>query len=143
MAIDIGSGRADGAGVDIARTIGEKAKAKALVIVEWQDIISDDGWVVAEDCELPTFYTVGWLEYQDDSVIKIATTLDFDDFTEEQKKKEKPIGYAITCFPTGCVTSLSFLTAHIHRESDPRSEQTPRPMFGQTALTDVAAASSA
>ena len=142
MVTDIGSGRTDGAGVDIARTIGEKAKAKALVIVEWQDIISDDGWVVAEDCELPTFYTVGWLEYQDDSVIKIATTLDFDDFTEEQKKKEKPIGYAITCFPTGCVTSLSFLTAHIHRESDPRSEQTPRPMFDQTALTDVAAASS-
>tara|TARA_R100000306_G_scaffold60191_1_gene59967 strand:- start:182 stop:613 length:432 start_codon:yes stop_codon:yes gene_type:complete len=130
-------------GVDTARTVGEKAQAKALVVVEWQDIISDDGWVVAEDCELPTFYTVGWLEYQDDSVIKIATTLDFDDFTEEQKKKEKPIGYAITCFPTGCVTSLSFLTVRTHRELDPRSEQTPRPMFGQTELTDVAAASSA
>ena len=143
MAVDIGSGRADGSGVDIARTIGEKAQAKALVIVEWQDIISDDGGVVAEDCELPTFYTVGWLEYQDHSVIKIATTLDFDEFTEEHKKKEKPIGYAITCFPTGCVTSLSFLTVRTHRELDPRSEQTPRPMFDQTALTDVAAASSA
>ena len=129
--------------MDITRTIGEKAKAKPLVIVEWLDIISDDSWVVAEDCKLPTFYTVGWLEYQDDSVIKISHTLDFDDALEEQKKKEKPIGYAITCFPTGCVTSLAFLTAHIHRESDPRSEQTPRPMFGQTALTDVAAASSA
>ena len=70
------------AGVDTPRTVGEKAQAKALVVVEWQDIISDDGWVVAEDCELPTFYTVGWLEHQDDSVIKIATTLDFDDFTE-------------------------------------------------------------
>jgi hypothetical protein len=143
MAIDIGSGRTDGAGVDIARTIGEKAKAKPLVVVEWQDIIADDGWVVAEDCELPTFYTVGWLEYQDHSVIKICNTLDFEDALEEHKKKEKPIGYAVTCFPTGCVTSLSFLTAHIHRESDPRSGQTPQPMFGQTALTDIAAASSA
>ena len=143
MVANISSGRADGAGVDIARTIGEKAQAKALVVVEWQDIISDDGWVVAEDCELPTFYTVGWLEYQDHSVIKIATTLDFDDAFEEQKTKEKPIGYAITCFPTGCVTSLSFLTVRTHRESDPRSEKTLRPMFGQTELTDVAASSSA
>ena len=37
----------------------KKEKEKRLVIVEWLDIISDDGWVVAEDCELPTFYTVG------------------------------------------------------------------------------------
>ena len=143
MVTNIDSGRTDGAGVDIARTIGEKAQEKELVVVEWQDIISDDGWVVAEDCELPTFYTVGWLEYQDHSVIKIATTLDFDDALEEQKKKEKPIGYAITCFPTGCVTSLSFLTVRTHRELDPRSEQTPRPMFGQTEPTDIAASSNA
>ena len=143
MVTNIDSGRTDGAGVDTARTIGEKAQEKALVVVEWQDFISDVGWVVAEDCELPTFYTGGWLEYRDHTVIKIATTLDFDDALEEQKKKEKPIGYAITCFPTGCVTSLSFLTVRTHRELDPRSEQTPRPMFDQTALTDVAAASSA
>ena len=143
MVTNIDSGRADGAGVDIARTIGEKAQEKELVVVEWQDIISDDGWVVAEDCELPTFYTVGWLEYRDHSVIKIATTLDFDDALEEHKKKEKPIGYAITCFPTGCVTSLSFLTVRTHRELDPRSEQTPRPMFGQTEPTDIAASSNA
>ena len=87
----------------------EKAKGKKLVLVEWVDIISDDGWVVAEDCDLPTFYTVGWLEYQDDRVIKICNTLDFDDALEEHKKKEKPIGYAVTCFPAGCVVSLSFL----------------------------------
>ena len=143
MVTNIDSGRTDGAGVDTARTIGEKAQEKALVVVEWQDIISDDGWVVAEDCELPTFYSVGWLEYQDHTVIKIATTLDFDDAFEEQKTKEKPIGYAITCFPTGCVTSLSFLTVRTHRELDPRSEQTPRPMFGQMAPTDIAASSNA
>ena len=87
----------------------EKAKRKKLVLVEWVDIISDDGWVVAEDCDLPTFYTVGWLEYQDERVIKICNTLDFDDALEEHKKKEKPIGYAVTCFPAGCVVSLSFL----------------------------------
>tara|TARA_R100001244_G_scaffold90881_1_gene68924 strand:- start:806 stop:1237 length:432 start_codon:yes stop_codon:yes gene_type:complete len=143
MVTNIDSGRADGIGVDSSRTIGEKAQAKELVVVEWQDIISDNGWVVEEDCELPTFYTVGWLEYQDQAVIKICTTLDFDDALEEHKKKEKPIGYAVTCFPTGCVTSLSFLTPHIHRELDPRSEKTPQPMFGQTEPTDIAASSSA
>ena len=87
----------------------EKAKVRELVLVEWVDIISDEGWVVAEDCHLPTFYTVGWLEYQDERVIKICNTLDFDDALEEHKKKEKPIGYAVTCFPAGCVVSLSFL----------------------------------
>ena len=92
----------------------EKAKRKKLVLVEWVDIISDDGWVVAEDCDLPTFYTVGWLEYQDDRVIKICNTLDFEDALEEHKKKEKPIGYAVTCFPAGCVVSLSFLNERTH-----------------------------
>ena len=90
----------------------EKAKVRELVLVEWVDIISDDGWTVAEDCHLPTFYTVGWLEYQDDKVIKICNTLDFDDALEEHKKRDKPIGYSVTCFPAGCVTSLSFLDSH-------------------------------
>jgi len=102
-------------GVDTARSVDyawEKAKSKKLVLVEWVDIISDDGWVVAEDCHLPTFYTVGWLEHQDDKVIKISNTLDFDDALEEHKKKDKPIGYSVTCFPVGCVTSLSFLDSH-------------------------------
>ena len=102
-------------GVDSTRTSDnawEKAKVRELVLVEWVDIISDDGWVVAEDCHLPTFYTVGWLEYQDDKVIKICNTLDFDDALEEHKKRDKPIGYSVTCFPVGCVTSLSFLSSH-------------------------------
>ena len=96
-----------------ANNAWEKAKGKKLVLVEWVDIISDDGWVIAEDCNLPTFYSVGWLEYQDDKVLKICNTLDFDDALEEHKKKEKPIGYSVTCFPAGCVTSLSFLNSHI------------------------------
>jgi len=101
-------------GLDTTRPVDnawEKTKVRELVLVEWVDIISDDGWVVAEDCHLPTFYSVGWLEYQDDKVLKICNTLDFDDFTEEHKKKEKPIGYSVTCFPAGCVTSLSFLNS--------------------------------
>jgi len=89
----------------------EKAKVRELVLVEWVDIISDDGWVVSEECHLPTFYSVGWLEYQDDKVIKISNTLDFDDALEEHKKRDKPIGYSVTCFPAGCVTSLSFLNS--------------------------------
>ena len=92
----------------------EKAKGKKLVLVEWVDIISDDGWVVAEDCDIPTFYTVGWLEYQDERVIKICNTLDFEDALEEHKKKDKPIGYAVTCFPAGCVVSLSFLNERMN-----------------------------
>ena len=94
-----------------ARSVGEKEKTKSLVIVEWVDIISDDGWVIAEDCHLPTFYSVGWLEYQDDKVLKISSTLDFEDALEDHKNKEKPIGYSVTCFPVGCVTSLSFLNS--------------------------------
>ena len=99
-------------GLDSSRSVGEKEKTKKLVLVEWVDIISDDGWVVSEECHLPTFYSVGWLEYQDDKVIKISNTLDFDDALEEHKKRDKPIGYSITCFPAGCVTSLSFLDSH-------------------------------
>ena len=96
-------------GVDTSRAVGEKEKAKELILVEWTDIISDDGWVVAEDCHLPTFYSVGWLEHQDDKVLKISNPLDFDDALEEHKKKEKPIGYSVTCFPMGCVTSIKNL----------------------------------
>ena len=101
-------------GLDTSGSINdsrEKAKVRELDLVEWTDIISDDGWVVAEDCHLPTFYSVGWLEYQDDKVLKISNTLDFDAALEEHKKKDTPIGYSVTCFPVGCVTSLSFLNS--------------------------------
>ena len=103
-------------GVDTSRSIDEKAKAKKLVLVEWVDIISDDGWTISEDCDIPTFYTIGWLEYQDDKVLKISNTLDFEDALDEHKKKEKPIGYSVTCFPSGCVTSRSFLNVHIYAD---------------------------
>ena len=94
-------------GLDSSRSIGAKEETKKLVLIEWVDIISDDGWVTAEDCHLPTFYSVGWLEHRDDKVLKICNTLDFDDAMEEHKRKEKPIGYAVTCFPMGCVTNVT------------------------------------
>lgn len=96
-------------GLDTSRTTGKKEKR--LVIIEWVDIISDDGWVIAEDCHLPTFYSVGWMEYEDEKVIKICNTLDFDDALEEHKKKDKPIGYSVTCFPAGCVTAVREVTS--------------------------------
>jgi len=102
----------DVVGVVTPRTLDnsrQKEKAKELILVEWVDIIADNGWVVEEDCHLPTFYTVGWLEYQDEKVLKIVNTLDFDDALEEHKDKEKPIGYAVTCFPAGCVKSIKYL----------------------------------
>jgi len=110
MAVNLNICDTNGTGMDNPRpTNNAQEKAKELVLVEWVDIISDDGWVVAEDCSVPTFYSVGWLEYQDDKVLKISTTLDFDDVLEEHKKREKPIGYAVTCFPAGCVTSIKYL----------------------------------
>jgi len=63
-------------GVDTSGSVGEKKKTKKLVIIEWLDIISDDGWSTADECQLPTFYTVGWLEHEDEKVIKISNTLD-------------------------------------------------------------------
>jgi hypothetical protein len=110
MVINTDNTSADDTRMDTSWATREKTGQKKLVIVEWQDIISDDGWVIAEDCDIPTFYSVGWFEYKDDKVVKIANTLDFDDALEEHKKKEKPIGYAVTCFPTGCVVSITLVS---------------------------------
>ena len=107
MAFNTDNTSADDTRMDSSWATREKTGKKKLVVIEWQDIISDNGWVIAEDCLLPTFYSVGWLEYENDKVVKIANTLDFDDALEEHKKKEKPIGYAVTCFPAGCVVSIT------------------------------------
>ena len=107
MAFNTDNTSADDTRMDTSWATREKTGKKKLVVIEWQDIISDNGWVIAEDCLLPTFYSVGWLEYENDKVVKIANTLDFDDALEEHKKKEKPIGYAVTCFPAGCVVSIT------------------------------------
>tara|TARA_R110000765_G_scaffold144245_1_gene246204 strand:- start:186 stop:344 length:159 start_codon:yes stop_codon:yes gene_type:complete len=51
--------------------------------------------------------SVGWLVYQDEETIKIANTLDFDDW--EDKGADKPVPYGITAFPKGCVVKITYL----------------------------------
>jgi len=51
--------------------------------------------------------SVGWLVYQDEKTIKIANTLDFDDW--EDKGADKPVPYGITAFPKGCVVKIIYL----------------------------------
>ena len=63
----------------------QKEKAKPLVLVAWRDILSDDGWTRAKDVSCPTFYSVGWLAYEDEDTIKIASTLDYDDAFDDAK----------------------------------------------------------
>ena len=87
----------------------QKEKARQLVLVTWRDILADDGWTRAKDIDCPTFYSVGWLAYEDEDTIKIASTLDFDDFTDEAKGETMPIPYGITAFPKGCVVEVKYL----------------------------------
>ena len=104
-AVDISS---DGIGMDSAWSIGEEEE-KRLCIVEWKDIISCSGWEKASDVDCPSFKTVGWFISDDEETIKIASTLDFDDFTDEAKGEAMPIPYGITAFPKGCVVSVTYV----------------------------------
>ena len=96
-----------GVGMDSAWAIGEEEKR--LCIVEWKDIISCSGWEKASDVYCPSFKTVGWFISDDEETIKIASTLDFDDFTDEAKGEAMPIPYGITAFPKGCVVSVTYV----------------------------------
>ena len=98
---------AAGAGMDSAGAVGKEEKR--LCIVEWKDIISCSGWEKASDVNCPTFKTVGWFISGDEETIKIASTLDFDDFTDEAKGEAMPIPYGITAFPKGCVVSVTYV----------------------------------
>ena len=104
-AVDISS---DDIGMDSAWSIGEEEE-KRLCIVEWKDIISCSGWEKASDVDCPSFKTVGWFISDDEETIKIASTLDFDDFTDEAKGEAMPIPYGITAFPKGCVVSVTYV----------------------------------
>jgi len=95
--------------VDTTRSVGEKEKEKTLVIVKWKDVISDDGWTLPKDVECPVLYSVGWLVLDDEETLKIASTLDPDDFSGEAKDETKPVPYGITAFPKGCVMSVKFI----------------------------------
>ena len=95
-------------GVDSARTIG-KEKEKRLVVIKWRDVLSDDSWTRAKDVECPTLYSVGWFVSDDNDTVKIASTLDPDDFSDEAKDEAKPIPYGITAFPKGCVLEVTYV----------------------------------
>ena len=93
--------------MDSAWASGEEEKR--LCIVEWKDIISCSGWEKASDVQCPSFKTVGWFISDEEETIKIASTLDFDDFTDEAKGEAMPIPYGITAFPKGCVVSVTYV----------------------------------
>ncbi len=99
----------DGTRLDTSRPIGktqEEIKYKCCLIT-WKDIIASNEWEKHEDIKCPELVSVGWLVYQDEDTIKIANTLDFDDW--EDKGADKPVPYGITAFPKGCVVSIDYL----------------------------------
>ena len=75
-----------------------------IVKVTWRDVIASNEWEKAGAISCPKILSVGWLVSEDSETIKIANTLDLDDF--EGKAEEKPVPYGITAFPRGCVVSV-------------------------------------
>ena len=89
-----------------------------IVIIKWRDILSCSGWEKEQDVECPTVYSVGWLISQTDLTVKIASTLDYEDFSGEGKDDNKPIPYGITAFPAGVVLDITYIPL----ESSPRAD---------------------
>jgi len=79
---------------DTAPTHAEGDGGPRLVLIRWVDIISDSSWTPPEEVECPTFETVGWLVFEDDSCLKIADTKGEEGFA------------GVTAFPRGCVLSV-------------------------------------
>jgi hypothetical protein len=92
-----------------------ESKEKEIVIIKWRDVIACAGWEKEQDVECPVVYTVGWLISQTDQTVKIASTLDYDDFAGDSKVESRPIPYGITAFPAGVVLDITY----IHLESTP------------------------
>ena len=88
MAIRLSSVAANGDRMDHTGSAAE-GKEKEIVIIKWRDILSCSGWEKAEDVECPTVYSVGWLISQTDLTVKIASTLDYEDFSGEAKNEDK------------------------------------------------------
>ena len=109
MAVNLNICSTNDSGVDTSRSVGEKEESKKLVIIKWKDVISDDGWTLPKDVECPVLYSVGWLVFDDKDTLKIASTLDPDDFSGEVKDETKPVPYGITAFPKGCVMEVKFI----------------------------------
>ena len=108
MALRLSTVTADGDRMDNPRTTTE-SKEKEIVIIKWRDILSCSGWEKEQDVECPTVYSVGWLISQTDQTVKIASTLDYDDFTGEGREESKPIPYGITAFPAGVVLDIIYI----------------------------------
>ena len=97
-----------GAGLDIAGATRTQEEIKyQCCLITWKDIIASNEWEKHEAIKCPELMSVGWLVYQDDETIKIANTLDFDDW--EDKGADKPVPYGITAFPKGCVVKITYL----------------------------------
>ena len=95
--------------LDTPGSAGEEEKAKKLVLVKWRDVLADDGWTLAKDVHCPTICSVGWFVSDDGDTLKIASTLDLDNFSDETKDEATPIPYGITAFPKGCVMEVKFI----------------------------------
>ena len=109
MVINIDIARSNDTGLDTTGSAREKEETKKLVLVKWRDVLADDGWTLAKDINCPTIWSIGWFVSDDGDTLKIASTLDLDNFSEETKDEAKPIPYGITAFPKGCVTEVKFI----------------------------------
>ena len=109
MVINIDISRSNDTRLDTTGSAREKEETKKLVLVKWRDVLADDGWTLAKDVNCPTIWSIGWFVSDDGDTLKIASTLDLDNFSEETKDEAKPIPYGITAFPKGCVTEVKFI----------------------------------
>ena len=98
--------------MDSARTVGTQAEKVNFTVykvcrVQWRDVIASNEWEKQVAIKCPTLESIGWHVYEDDETIKIANTLDYEDW--EGKSGDKPVPYGITAFPKGCVVDVTYL----------------------------------
>ena len=96
----------------ITRTSGTQEEAVVFTAyrvcrVKWRDILASNEWEKHSDIKCPVLESIGWHVYEDDDTLKIANTLDYEDW--EGKSTEKPVPYGITAFPKGCVIEVTYL----------------------------------
>jgi len=76
-------------------------------LVKWRDVIACSEWEKHPDVKCPVLESIGWHVYEDDDTLKIANTLDYEDW--EGKSADKPVPYGITAFPKGCIVEVTYL----------------------------------
>ena len=111
MVIDISSDGSYGVGVDFTRPSGTQEETVAFTVykmcrVKWRDILASNEWEKYPEVKCPTLESIGWHVYEDDDTLKIANTLDYEDW--EGKSSDKPVPYGITAFPKGCVIEVVY-----------------------------------